>query len=205
MLGDKAHIAHAFHQFRKQSSGLAKFGSAWREAAGLDISRQRRRAFARVLKYATTIGSMRAAIGYWQRVRVRKAIMAWNQAVQDRFRMLTLLRKSFSHHKLVLLQAIVKEWYIAIRHEVIARRAYYRSAFILAFGKLNQHAQQLNRTNSVAYVFLLNSQSALLRSQLRNWRVTASRRLARQQKSRCEGLSYSSNTLYSTLADTQLM
>ena len=133
--GDKAHMQHAFRQFQKQSKGMGKFGAAWREAAGLDIVKQVRRAFTRMLSHAAATGAMRAAVGYWRQAKIRTCLLKWSETVREGQRRLQLLRRSLSHHSNVLLQAVLKEWYIAVRHDVLARNAWARSSVILGFVK----------------------------------------------------------------------
>ena len=109
MQGESAHLRHAWKQLRKQSGGAAKFGSAWREAAGLDQGKRLRRAFVRMLSYATAMGTMYASMAFWRNAELKSAICGWRQTVADRLRMLQLLRRSLSHHSSVLLQALIKE------------------------------------------------------------------------------------------------
>ena len=154
MQGERAFLEHAFRQMRKQSRGVARFGHAWREAAGLDTGKQMRRTFARLLRYAVKVGSMQAALAFWGKAHLRAGFLTWAQASSERVRMLRLLRRSLSHHSLVLLQAVTREWYIAVRHDVMAREAWHRSSLVIAFARLEQHAITLSKLSSVAFSFL---------------------------------------------------
>ena len=65
LLGEQAHLEHAFSRLRQNCSGAARAGHKLMHAAGLDLNKRMRAAFNRLTSYAQRIISMHAVAAFW--------------------------------------------------------------------------------------------------------------------------------------------
>ena len=91
--------------------------------------------FGKLMRYAEKLIGIQAAIGYWKAAAIRACLLTLHRHAGTRTRQLRLIRGALSHHASVLLQAVVKEWFIAVRHDCLARDAWRRASLAVGFSK----------------------------------------------------------------------
>ena len=93
------------------------------------------------MRYAEKLIGIQAAIGYWKAAAIRACLLTLHRHAGTRTRQLRLIRGALSHHASVLLQAVVKEWFIAVRHDCLAREAWRRASLAVGFSKWCAHTR----------------------------------------------------------------
>ena len=131
-------------------------------AAGLDMNKRIRACFNRIVAHAQHMIGLQAAVAFWRNAMMWAAIRTLAHHSAEQKRTLRLLRGALSHHASVLLQAIVKEWYITIRHEVISRTAYRRASLIIATKRWADAARDGRKLTAIAYGFMSGSETAIM-------------------------------------------
>jgi hypothetical protein len=180
--GETAHLEYAWGRMRKGCGGAAKVGHRLMTAAGLDMNKRRRAAFNRLVMHAHSLIGLQAAVGFWRTMKIRAALCSLSEFALNATRTRRLLRRSLSHHGSVLMQAVFKEWFIAIRHEVIARSAYRRASLILSLHKWASITRQSAALKIVAFGFMASSDTAMMRAVLQGWHRDCTRLIAKQRK-----------------------
>ena len=180
--GEAAHLERAFAQMRKGCTGAARAGHLLMRSAGLDDKKRVRAAFNRLVSHAQKLVGVMAAVGYWRAGAIRACLLTLYRFAQARSRHLRLIRGALSHHSSVLLQAVLKEWFIAVRHDVIARSAWERASLAVGFSRWSEAFRTLAALEAVAMGFVELSETALVRQTLKEWHLATTRRLARSAK-----------------------
>ena len=182
LMGEQAHLKRAFKQLRKGATGVARVAHVWIRAAGVHQDKVVRACLNRLLSHAQSMIHAQAAMAYWRNAAIHACLDHWAFLTKDAHRTLRLLRGALSHHASVLLQAIIKEWYIAVRHEVIAQNQWRRASLAVAMSRWTD-AYRINVTLSAcAFGFAASSESALARAYLRDWHLMTTRKQAKAAK-----------------------
>ena len=182
LMGEQAHLERAFKQLRKGATGVARVAHVWIRAAGVHQDKVVRACLNRLLSHAQSMIHAQAAMAYWRNAAIHACLDHWAFLTKDAHRTLRLLRGALSHHASVLLQAIMKEWYIAVRHEVIAQNQWRQGSLAVAMSRWTD-AYRINVTLSAcAFGFAASSETALARAYLRDWHLMTTRKQAKAAK-----------------------